>query len=136
MNTATATTTANRIAKRNATITNNRADLHQFFTVPTGILATSAIARAIVSALTDTTTFDDIFHLTGSTDFAQGFIYRMPQGGDNYTAIEIKRYGPARTSITLIAHHYSPRQEVLDHRIIPRELTLSHFITYLEAHAK
>lgn len=135
MNTATATTTA-RTAKRTATITNNRADLHQFFTVPTGILATSAIARAIVSALTDTTTFDEIFRLTGSTDFAEGFIYRMPQGGDNYTAIEIKRYGPARTSITLIAHHYSPRQQVLDHRIIARELTLSHFITYLQAHAK
>lgn len=141
MNTSTATTTATqtRTAKRTATITNNRADLHQFFTVPTGILATSAIARAIVSALTkitDATTFDEIFHLSGSNDFAQGFIYRMPQGGDNYTAIEIKRYGPARTSITLIAHHYSPRQQVLDHRIIARELTLSHFITYLEAHAK
>lgn len=135
MSTATATATT---AKRNATITNNRADLHQFFTVPTGILATSSIARAIVSALTkaDATAADDIFHLTGSNDFADGFIYRMPQGGNDYTAIEIKRYGPARTSITLIARHYSPNQEVLDHRIIAREFTLDHFITYLNAHAK
>lgn len=134
MNTATATTTRN--ATRNATITNNRADLHQFFTTPTGILATSSIARAIVSALTDTTTFDDIFHLNGSNDFAKGFIYRMPQGGNDYTAIEIKRHGNARTSITLIAHHYSPNQEVLDHRIILREFTLDHFIAHLQAHAK
>lgn len=136
MNTATTTRTANRIAKRTATITNNRADLHQFFTNPNGILATGSIARAIVSALTDATTFDDIFYLNGETNSAKGFIYRMPQGGDDYTAIEIKRHGEHRTSITLIAHHYSPRQEVLDHRIIARELTLSHFITYLEAHAK
>lgn len=136
MSTATATATTTRNATRTATITNNRADLHQFFTNPNGILATSSIARAIVSALTDATTFDDIFHLNGSTDFAQGFIYRMPQGGNNYTAIEIKRYGPARTSITLIAHHYSPNQEVLEHRIVNRDDTLDAFIAHLEAHAK
>lgn len=132
MNTATQT----RTAKRNATITNNRADLHQYFTNPTGILATSSIARAIVSALTDTTTFDDIFHLNGSKGFAQGFIYRMPQGGDDCTAIEVKRHGNARTSITLIAHHYSEAQEVLEHRIIPRDQTLDAFIVHLQAHAK
>ncbi|WNO28430.1 hypothetical protein SEA_PSONYX_128 [Corynebacterium phage PSonyx] len=132
MNTATIT----RTATRNATITNNRADLHQFFTNPTGILATGAVARAIVSALTDTTTFDDIFYLTGETNGAKGFIYRMPQGGDNYTAIEIKRHGEHRTSITTIANHYSPNQEVLDHRIIARDQTLDHFITHLKAHAK
>lgn len=132
----TATITANRIAKRNATITNNRADLHQFFTNPTGILATGSIARAIVSALTDTTTFDDIFYLNGETNSAKGFIYRMPQGGNDYTAIEIKRHGEHRTSITLIAHHYSPNQQVLDHRIINRDDTLDAFITHLQAHAK
>lgn len=132
MNTATTT----RTAKRTATITNNRADLHQYFTSPTGILATGAVARAIVSALTDTTTFDDIHFLEGTTDRAKGFIYRMPQGGDNYTAIEVKRHGEHRTSITTIANHYSEAQEVLEHRIIPRNDTLDHFIAQLEAHAK
>lgn len=136
MNTATATITANRIATRTATITNNRADLHQFFTNPTGILATGSIARAIVSALTDATTFDDIFYLNGETNSAKGFIYRMPQGGNDYTAIEIKRHGEHRTSITLIAHHYSEAQEVLEHRIIPRDQTLDAFIVHLQAHAK
>ena len=130
----TASTARNAI--RTATIASNRADLQQRFTAPTGILATSSIALAIVSALTDVTTFDNIFYLSGSNNFAKGFIYQMPQGGDDYTAIEVKPYGSSRTSITLIAHHYSPNQEVLDHCIIPRELTLDHFIAHLNAHAK
>lgn len=124
---------AERSAKRQHSADNTYTG---FLSNQTGILAAKEAAVNMVAALTETSPLDEIWFLSGEQDYSKGFIYRMPQGGSNYTAIEIKRFGIARTSVAVIANHYSAEQEVVDTKLIPRDDTLATFLALVAEHAK
>lgn len=124
---------ADRAAKRQQAADNTYTGLRS---TRTGIAPASEAAVNMVAALTETSPFDEIWFLSGEQDYSKGFIYRMPQGGSNYTAIEIKRFGIARTSVAVITNHYSPEQEVVETKLIPRDDTLSTFLALVAQHAK
>lgn len=125
MSTATATAT------RTATITNNRADLHQFFTNPTGILATSSIARAIVSALTKITDATDDIYFFDNHNWGKGFVYQTYERG---ITLKMKRHGDHRTKITIYKNWNTPNHEIMESYLIDQSNTLDTFIELLDKH--